>query len=129
MVTNREHSLVLLQCIDCYNAIQQDSGIKFISSVTVRTSHVKLDKASVSEWSSVHYHPCAHLKGLVHTIHLLTCQDPSCREYSLNIYACDAGANNNSWAMGESLSKTACIFCQKSNGETLEKLDPVWHSR
>jgi len=28
MVINREHSLVLLQCIDCYNAIQQDSGIR-----------------------------------------------------------------------------------------------------
>ena len=55
-----------MRCIDCYNAIQQDSGIKFISSVTVRTSHVKLDKASVSEWSSIHFHPCAHLKGLVH---------------------------------------------------------------
>jgi len=44
----------------------------------------------------------------------------------LSTYACDAGANNNSWAVGESLSKTACIFSQKSNGETLEKLDPAW---
>ena len=36
--------------------------------------------------------------------------------------------NPGLWVTGESLSKTACFCCQKSNGETLEKLDPAWHS-
>ena len=64
MVINREHSLVL----QCYcNAFS-----KILVSVqrlgTVTASDVILDKASASEWSSVHFLPCAHLKGLVHTI-------------------------------------------------------------
>jgi len=39
---------------------------------SVAAHYIQLQKASVSQWSSIHFHPCPHLKRLVPTIHLAT---------------------------------------------------------
>ena len=109
---NREHGLLALI------AIQPNSGF---SSVTVTTSHVKLNKSStwvvqdslLSTCASRGSCPCdssCHLTGSLFA------------DAALHIRLWRRGwtAANKSWATGESLSKTVCFCCQKSNGETLE---------
>jgi len=60
--------------------------------------------------SSNHFRPCAHLNGLVHTIHLATLDGIPGAKNILSTYACDAGTANRTWSMGESLSKMAYFW-------------------
>jgi len=64
MVINRQRSLVWLQCIDCYNAIQQDSGISSQVQSLVQQKSVILDEVcNIRQSQYIHFHPYCASQG------------------------------------------------------------------
>jgi len=47
--------------------------------------HSKSQKASVSQWSSIHFPPWLHLKRLVHTIHLAIWRSPDAEKIKVQV--------------------------------------------
>jgi len=111
MRVHNTHNTVKSDCIthNPGTTAQQNKLFVFSLQSPLTTLATEIQKASVSQWSSIYSDLCPHLKRHVHTIHIATWKEIAAEKIR-STYICDSGAASRPWAMGASLSRLPALL-------------------